>query len=172
MYSAVIFVFFVTLFIVLCFSSISPYGNLDGFFCSRIFVFSVCNTIICAILVESGNKSAEDLDGLMTLLGFRVYEEGEDEEEEEENEEITDGWIDDDDDDNDDDDDDDDDDSYDGSDGYDSDIELSSDENDNNSDSDSDSDSDYDNLESRIEEFIAKMSKMWREELMMEKSTN
>ncbi|XP_012833602.1 PREDICTED: phosphopantothenoylcysteine decarboxylase subunit VHS3-like [Erythranthe guttata] len=168
MYLAVIFVFFVTLLIVLCFS-IASYGNLNGFFCSRTFIFSVCNTIICAILVESGNKSAEDLDGLMTLLGFRVYEEGEDEEEEE-NEEIADGWIDDDDDDNDDDDadddDDDDDDSYDGSDGYDSDIELSSDEDDDDSDSDSD------NLESRIEEFIAKMSKMWREELMMEKSTN
>ncbi|KAI3453616.1 hypothetical protein Pfo_010279, partial [Paulownia fortunei] len=149
-----IFLFFITLLIIFCFS-LPSYGNFNGFSCSPIFVFPVFNIIVCAILVKCDSRSAEDFDGLMALFGF-VYEDGEKETEERwrdemssDSEDDADAYFCD-------------------SDGYESEIEWTDD---NDDDEDDDEKEEYDeNLETRIEEFIAKVIRGWREELLLEKS--
>lgn len=141
------------LFIVFSFS-LSSYGNFNEFSSSPIFVFSVFNIIICAIIVKCESKSAQDFDGLMAFFGL-VYEE--------ETEEITYEMYSDSDDDADA--------HFHNSDGYDSEIEWTEGSGGDEDEDDDNEKKEYDeNLESRIEEFIAKVIKGWREEILMEKS--
>lgn len=156
--------FIITLFIIFCFSQSSSYGNFKDFFVSPIFVFAACNAIIYAIIiVECGTRQVQDFDGLIivTLFGFVLYEVGEEEIEEIIEDELmssdsddhkSSGSY------------------FNDSDGYDSDIEWSDDDEEEEEDDDDEKDECDDNLESRIEEFIAKMIKGWREELVIEKS--
>ncbi|KAL2235891.1 phosphopantothenoylcysteine decarboxylase subunit VHS3-like [Sesamum indicum] len=139
--------FFITLLLVFYFSLSS---NAD--FSSRCFVFSVFNVVFCAVLVGDDRKSAQDFDGISDFLGFGYEVDWEEKTMDEMSS------------------DEDDDDFYD-SDGYDSEIEWTDDDNDDDTDEDDDEElKEYDqNLEGRIEEFIAKVIKGWREELLMEK---
>ncbi|PIN27083.1 hypothetical protein CDL12_00141 [Handroanthus impetiginosus] len=127
---------------------VSLRSNSNGILCSPIFVFSVSNIIISVILFKRDRKSAEDFDGIMAFFGF-VYENNEEQEIlEGSNDEMTSNM-------DDDDDSDDDEDAY----FYDSDGYISDDEKEELYD---------EKLESRIEEFIAKVINGWKEESLME----
>ncbi|CAK9173140.1 unnamed protein product [Ilex paraguariensis] len=149
--------------------SFSLYGYFVGFSSNGMFVFSVLNILICAILAISFQPSADDIDAFFPFLF--VYGVGKDQTEEihdasegcsspgsiisyynngdDDNDEIVDIYY---------------------LDGY------EEDDDDNGSDGeigwndDDEKEEEYDeNFESRIEEFIAKVINGWREELLMEK---
>ncbi|KAG8382353.1 hypothetical protein BUALT_Bualt05G0068500 [Buddleja alternifolia] len=145
-----IFLFFISLLIILVFSVSSSYCNFNGFTYSRIFVFSVFNIVIFSVHVKYGRESSEDFDGLTNLFGS-VYEM--EEEEVIDNDEMSS-------------------DSYDDTDaysfdsgGYDSEIEWSDDEDDEDDDNEEEDDED---LRIRSDEFIDRMIRGWRQELVME----
>ncbi|PIN27084.1 hypothetical protein CDL12_00142 [Handroanthus impetiginosus] len=148
----IILLFFI---ILIC---VSLHSNSNGFLRSPIFVFSVSNIIISVIFFKRDRESAEGFDGIMAFFGF-VYENNEEQE-------ILEGFMDEmrsdvDDDDEDEDEDEDEDDDDDDSDAYfyDSDGYISDDEKEELYD---------EKLESRIEEFIAKVINRWKEESFME----
>ncbi|XP_057463660.1 uncharacterized protein LOC130753536 [Actinidia eriantha] len=129
--------------------SFSP--DILGFSSSNLFVFSVFQTLICVILAKSYSPSPDAFDGLLHVHQFDYTEELQTEETYGDDNEDNDSYY------------------YD-SDGYDE------DDDDNGSDGvvgwDDDEEEFDDDLESKIEGFIAKVVAGWKEELLREKLHN